>query len=208
VAGKRSERTRQGTGKRGRLLEYAESIFVAAVLFVFLRTFVLQAFQIPSGSMEDTLLVGDFLIANKFLYGPKIPWTDHRVPAIRQPRPGDIIVFRAPHVDKDFIKRCVAVERDTVEMRDNVLYVNGTARQEPYTVFKGSQLGSRSNWGPEVVPDGHIFMLGDNRNNSQDSRYWGFLDKKRIKGLALFLYFSWDKDRFLPRFERFLRPVR
>ncbi|RPJ41125.1 MAG: signal peptidase I, partial [Candidatus Latescibacterota bacterium] len=161
MAGKSRERAKAPGAKKNRILEWGESIFVAAVLFLFLRTFVVQAFQIPSGSMEDTLLVGDFLIANKFIYGPRIPGTDVRLPAIRDPRPGDIIVFRAPHVDKDFIKRCVAVEGDTVELRENALWVNGEQREEAYTVFKGPNPGSRSNWGPEVVPPGHLLMLGD-----------------------------------------------
>jgi signal peptidase I len=195
-----------GAGRSNRVAEYAESIFVAGVLFLFLRTFVVQAFQIPTGSMEDTLLVGDFLVANKFLYGARIPWTETRLPAVRQPRGGDIIVFRAPHVEKDYIKRCVAVEGDTVEVRGNVLVVNGVERKESFTVFKGA-IPSVANWGPKIVPPGHLFMLGDNRNNSQDSRYWGFLDKKRVKGLAMFLYFSWDKDRFLPRLGRFFDPI-
>ncbi|MFH1279876.1 MAG: signal peptidase I [Candidatus Eisenbacteria bacterium] len=193
--------------KRNRAREYGEAIFVAGVLFFFLRTFVIQAFQIPTGSMEDTLLVGDFLVANKFLYGARIPFTETRLPAVREPKAGDIIVFRAPHVDKDYIKRCVAVEGETVELRNNVLYVNGEAREEPFTVLKGGGIPAMANWGPKVVPENALLMLGDNRNQSQDSRYWGFLDKSRVKGHAMFLYFSWDKDRFLPRITRFLRPI-
>ncbi|MFH1680458.1 MAG: signal peptidase I [Candidatus Eisenbacteria bacterium] len=207
MARKNRERAKPPAKKAGRLREYGESVFVALVLFLFLRTFMIQAFQIPSGSMEDTLLIGDFLVANKFIYGARIPWTETRLPAVRQPRSGDIIVFRAPHVDKDYIKRCVAVEGDTVELRNNVLHVNGEARDESYTVFKGSAASRIANWGPTTVPEGHLFMLGDNRNMSQDSRFWGFLEKKRVKGLAMFLYFSWDKDRFLPRIGRFLRPI-
>jgi signal peptidase I len=207
MARKGGNRAAESPKKPNRIREHAESIFVGAVLFLFLRTFMIQAFQIPSGSMEDTLLVGDFLVANKFLYGARIPWTETRLPAVREPRAGDIIVFRAPHVEKDYIKRCVAVEGDTVELRNNVLYVNGKARDEGYTAFKGPAAPSIATWGPATVPQGHLLMLGDNRNMSQDSRYWGFLDKKRVKGLAMFLYFSWDKDRFLPRFGRFFRPI-
>jgi signal peptidase I len=194
--------------KRNWVKEYGEALLIAGVLFVFLRGFVVQAFQIPSGSMEDTLLIGDFLVANKFLYGARVPWTDYRLPAVRQPERGDIIVFRAPHVDKDFIKRCVAVEGDTVQLSDNVLHVNGVPQKEDFTVFKGGGMPPAANWGPKVVPPGHLFMLGDNRNQSQDSRYWGFLDKKRVRGRAMFLYFSWDKDRFLPRLGRLLRIIR
>ncbi len=204
----RGKKKRNHRPKRLWWREYGESIFVAAVLFVFLRTFVVQAFQIPSGSMEDTLLVGDFLVANKFIYGPRIPFTETRLPGVRDPEPGDIIVFRAPHVEKDYIKRCVAVAGDTVEMKNNRLYVNGEMVEEDYTVFKGGSIRTLSDWGPKIVPENQLFMLGDNRNMSQDSRYWGFLEKGRVKGLAMFLYFSWDKNRFLPRPTRFLRPVR
>jgi len=192
-----------------RFREYGEAIFVAGVLFLFLRSFVIQAFQIPSPSMEDTLLVGDFLVANKFVYGPRIPFTETRLPGIRDPEPGDIIVFRAPHVDKDYIKRCVAVGGEEVEMRDNVLYVNGESRDEPFTVMKGEPIPTYADWGPKVVPEDHLCMFGDNRNMSQDSRYhkMGFVHKNRVKGLAMFLYFSWNKDRFLPRITRFFRPI-
>jgi signal peptidase I len=162
---------------------------------------VVQAFQIPSGSMEDTLLVGDFLLANKFLYGAQVPFTTLRLPGIRDPRRGDIIVFRAPHQDKDFIKRCIAVGGDTVELRDNKLLVNGEPKEEPYVVLKG-RTPAVANFGPITVPQGYLFMLGDNRNNSQDSRFWGPLDEKLIKGKAMVLYLSWDKERSRPRLSR------
>lgn len=193
---------------KGRLFkEYGEAIFVAAVLFLFLRSFVVQAYQIPSGSMEDTLLVGDFLVANKFLYGARVPFTEWRLPKVRDPERGDVIVFRAPHVDKDFIKRCIAVEGDTVELRDNKLYLNGELQDEPFIALKGSST-PYSTWGPAVVPPGTLLMLGDNRNWSDDGRRWGFLDKRRVEGNAMFLYFSWNKERFLPRIQRLLRPIR
>ncbi|MFN0151050.1 MAG: signal peptidase I [bacterium] len=181
--------------------DYAEILVISVLLALFIRTFVVQAFQIPSGSMEDTLLVGDFLLANKFLYGAKIPYTDVRFPAIRHPKSGDIIVFRAPHQDKDFIKRCVAVGGDTVELRDNKLFVNGEPVDEPHLAIKG-RTPAVSNFGPLTVPQGYLFMLGDNRNNSQDSRFWGPLDEKLIKGKAMVLYLSWDKERSRPRFSR------
>lgn len=187
--------------------EYGEAIFVAAVLFLFLRSFVVQAYQIPSGSMEDTLLVGDFLVANKFLYGARVPFTEWRLPKIRDPKRGDIIVFRAPHVHKDFIKRCIGLEGDTVELRDNKLYLNGELQDEPFIALKGSSTVF-STWGPKVVPPGQLLMLGDNRNWSDDGRHWGFLDKSRLEGHAMFLYFSWNKERFLPRLNRIFRPIR
>jgi signal peptidase I len=181
--------------------EYAEVAVTALILAFLIRSFVIQAFRIPSGSMENTLLVGDFLLVNKFIYGAKIPFTDIRLPAIRKPEPGDIIVFRAPHVPKDFIKRCVAVEGDVVEVRDNRLFVNGKRVDEPYLKIAGGSAPVAS-YGPRRVPPGHVFMMGDNRNNSQDSRYWGTLDLKRVKGKAFILYWSWDGERHLPRLGR------
>ncbi len=207
--GKPARRTKGRVGgRKGSIFrEYGEAILVSAVLFFFLRSFVVQAYQIPSGSMEDTLLIGDFLVANKFLYGGRVPGTDWRLPAVRPPRRGDIIVFRAPHVDKDFIKRCIAVEGDTVELRDNVVYLNNVRQDEPYVVFKGTA-PPKANWGPEVIPKGKLLMLGDNRNQSSDSRYWGLLDKNRVEGRAMFLYFSWNRERFLPRLRRLFRVIR
>lgn len=187
--------------RRSIVREYAEIIIVSVTLAFFIRTFFVQAFQIPSGSMEDTLLVGDFLLANKLVYGPKIPLTNWRLPAISKPKHGDIIVFRAPHQDKDFIKRCVAVGGDKIQMIDNHLYVNDVKQVEPYVVFKGSP-PPFANTQPSTVPDGFLYMMGDNRNNSQDSRYWGFLDENRVKGKAMILYWSWDKDHHGPRFSR------
>jgi signal peptidase I len=151
--------------------------------------------------MEDTLLVGDFLLVNKFIYGARVPILGWRFPEVRDPERGDIIVFRAPHVDKDFIKRCVAVGGDVVEMHENVLYVNGQAVDEPYIKLEGRP-PPVADMSPRRVPDGYLFMLGDNRNNSQDSRYWGFLDVNRLKGKAFVLYWSWDSSRHRIRFNR------
>ena len=187
--------------RRSVVREYAVVMVQALVLALFIRSFVVQSFHIPSGSMEDTLLVGDFLLANKFVYGAKIPFTDTRLPAIRAPRRGDIIVFQAPHVPKDFIKRCAAVEGDVVEMRGNALYVNGEMVEEPYVKLEGPAPPA-ADFGPMLVPPGHLFMLGDNRNNSQDSRFWGMVDMDLVKGKAFLLYWSWDRHRHLPRLSR------
>jgi signal peptidase I len=198
-----AEPTSEGTNtaRRGAIRDYAQILIVSAVLALFIRTFVVQAFQIPSGSMENTLLVGDFLLANKFLYGAKIPLTDIRLPAVRHPRRGDVIIFRDPREDKDLIKRCVAVGGDTVELRDNTLYVNGEKMHEDYVALRGPDPAS-ANFGPLTVPEGYLFMLGDNRNNSLDSRFWGPLDEKLVKGNAMVLYLSWDKDKARPRLNR------
>jgi len=188
--------------KKSAVREYAEIIVLAVALALFVRTFFIQAFRIPSESMEDTLLVGDFLFANKLLYGPKLPLVDVRLPAIRDPKPGDIIIFKYPNDPKvDYIKRCVAVEGQTVELVDNKLFVDAVMQDEDYTKYV---FGSRPDrrFGPFKVPEGHIFMMGDNRDNSADSRAWGPLDKRLISGKAMFIYFSWNPNAHSVRFSR------
>ncbi len=188
--------------KKSVIREYSEIIILAVGLALFVRTFFVQAFRIPSESMEDTLLVGDFLFANKLIYGPKLPFVDVRLPAIREPHPGDIIIFKYPGDEKvDYIKRCVAVEGQTVELVDNHLYVDGVLQNEDFTKYV---FGSRPerHFGPFKVPEGHIFMMGDNRDNSADSRAWGPLDKRLIMGKAMFIYFSWNPRSHSIRFSR------
>lgn len=208
--------------------EWAKSILVAFILFLFIRAFFVQAFKIPTGSMENTLLVGDFLLVNKLIYGPKIPFTDTRLPAIREPERGDIVVFKYPlDQDLDFVKRCVALPGDTVEMRNKALIVNGKKVEESYVHFMSKRVvpGNphnekrnpiesprfplpRDNFGAFVVPEGKYFVLGDNRDNSSDSRVWGFVDRDLVIGTPLFIYFSWDRETFLPRFGRLGKFVR
>jgi len=188
--------------KKSVVREYTEIIVLAVGLALFVRTFFIQAFRIPSESMEDTLLVGDFLFANKLLYGPKLPLVDVRLPAIRDPEPGDIIIFKYPGDPKiDYIKRCVAVEGQKVELIDNHLYVDDILQDETFSKYV---FGSRPDrhFGPMVVPPGHIFMMGDNRDNSADSRAWGPLDKDLIMGKAMFIYFSWNPRAHSIRFSR------
>ena len=188
--------------KKSIIREYTEIIVLAVALALFVRTFFIQAFRIPSESMEDTLLVGDFLFANKLLYGPKLPLVDLRLPAIRDPKPGDIIIFKYPNDPKvDYIKRCVAVEGQTVELVDNKLFVDSVMQDEEFTKYV---FGSRPDrrFGPFTVPEGHIFMMGDNRDNSADSRAWGPLDKRLISGKAMFIYFSWNPNAHSVRFSR------
>ncbi len=188
--------------KKSVIREYAEIIVLAVALALFVRTFFIQAFRIPSESMEDTLLVGDFLFANKLIYGPKLPLVDWRLPAIREPKPGDIIIFKYPVDPKvDYIKRCVAVEGQTVELVDNKLYVDGVMQDEEFTKYV---FGSRPDrrFGPFKVPEGHIFMMGDNRDNSADSRAWGPVDKNLVSGKAMFIYFSWNPNAHSVRFSR------
>ncbi|HEY3346087.1 MAG TPA: signal peptidase I [Nitrospirota bacterium] len=188
--------------------EYAEAIIIAAVLALFIRTFIVQAFKIPSGSMEDTLLIGDHLIVNKFLYGTKIPFTGKEILPLRDPVRGDVIVFKFPEDEtKDFIKRIIGLPGDTLEIVNKKLFVNGKPLTEPYTVFKDEQILPRSmqardNFGPIKVPEGQYFCMGDNRDKSHDSRFWGFVTKDKIIGKAVIIYWSWDGDDHWVRWQR------
>jgi signal peptidase I len=236
-----------------RTVRFIRSWGPVIIIVLFIRAFIIEAFRIPSGSMEDTLLNGDMLLVNKFIYGIKLPFTTNDIVKIRSPKPGDIIVFRYPadpdwpepeanyvrffpkwcpllplywdktrhrfnwYSPRNFIKRCVALEGDTVEMRNKDLYVNGKRKYEPYVVHKdphtydgftlsqkeyqtlwekrvfldNPEIGGtiRDNFGPVVVPKGCVMAMGDNRDNSSDARFWGPLDKKYIKGQALIIYF-------------------
>jgi signal peptidase I len=190
--------------------EYGEAIVIAILLALVIRTVVVQAFTIPSGSMMDTLLVGDYILVNKFLYGPELPFTDVRLPGLRDPHRGDIIVFKYPQDEKrDFIKRIVGTPGDAVQVRGTDVYVNGERLAEPY-VKHTSPAGAHGQtycgyaYGCEAttVPAGSYFVMGDNRDNSQDSRYWGFVKRGAIKGKAFLIYWSWDSDRHWLRWWR------
>jgi signal peptidase I len=194
--------------------EYVEAALWALALTMFLRAFVIQAFRIPSESMRDTLLVGDFLFVNKFEYGPKIPFTHIRLPGLHPPRHGDVIVFQFPQdPSKDFIKRCIATGGQTLEVRDKQVSVDGKVLKEPYAIHtdptvRPAGYENRDNFGPLTVEPSKLFMMGDNRDNSNDSRYWGTLDMDLVKGRAMFLYWSWDGDKNWPRWNRILQPIR
>jgi signal peptidase I len=187
--------------KKSVLREYYEAILVAFILALFVRTFVFENFKIPSGSMENNLLVGDHLVVNKFIYGENGDTLVHRLFGYRTPRRGDVVVFKFPNQPRrDFIKRCVAVAGDTVEIRDKVLLINGKPQQEDYVVFKGDQMGrtrglAGDNYGPRVVPEGTVFCLGDNRDNSLDSRFWGPVPLSYLKGRAVLIYWSYEAKR-------------
>ncbi len=208
--------------------EWTKSIAVAFVLFLVIRTFLVQAFKIPTGSMEDTLLVGDFLLVNKAVYGAQIPGTHYRLPAFSDVHRHDIIVFQYPDPyneydpDPDYVKRVVGVAGDTLRMADKVLYVNGRRQDEPYVHYQDGvddqyrpqfawqrrylapgvdperYRPSRDNWGPIVVPPEHYFVMGDNRDNSADSRYWGFVPAAAVKGRPLIVYFSKETASPIP----------
>jgi signal peptidase I len=198
---------------RSQVREYVEAALWALVLTLFLRAFVIQAFRIPSESMLDTLLVGDFLFVNKFEYGPKIPFTHIRLPGLRAPKYGDVIVFQYP-VDptKDFIKRCIATGGQTLEVKEKQVSVDGHRLTEPYTIHidpavRPAGYDYRDNFGPRTVPPSELFMMGDNRDNSNDSRFWGTVKMDLVKGRAMFIYWSWDGERHWPRWSRLLRII-
>lgn len=185
--------------------EYAESIIIALLLALAIRTYLVQAFKIPSGSMEDTLVVGDHLLVNKFIYGTKIPFSDSQVVKVRDPRRGDVIVFEYPEdPSKDFIKRIIGTPGDVVEGKDKKVYVNGKLYQNPHEVHKEKEIvpkemNPRDTFGPVTVPANSYFVMGDNRDRSYDSRFWGFVTRDKIKGLAFIKYWSWDREKFRPR---------
>lgn len=196
------------------LWEYAEAIVTALLLALFIRAFVVQAFKIPTGSMVGTLVPGDHLLVNKFVFGTQIPFTDTRILKFKEPSRGDIIVFKYPEDPKrDFIKRIIGVEGDLIEERDKVLYVNGQVIIEPYVIhadptMRPFNLDKRDTFGPIQVPKGKYFLMGDNRDYSYDSRFWGFVDREDIRGKALIIYWSWDSDTNLPRLSRMGKVVR
>jgi signal peptidase I len=204
------------------LWEWGKTLLIAFALFFVVRTFFIEAFKIPSGSMERTLLAGDFLLVNKLVYGAQIPFTGRNLPAIRKPRRGDVIVFQYPsEPSKNFVKRLVGLPGDTLAMENGVLIRNGSPVEESYVSHSepGSdptmddfywqrnymvrtaeastenfRPPSRNNWGPLVVPEKNYFVLGDNRDNSLDSRYWGFVPDSLVRGRPMFVYYSFSRD--------------
>jgi signal peptidase I len=201
------------TRKKSKPREYAESIVWALLIALVIRTFVVQAFVIPSGSMENTLQIGDHIFVNKFIYGTKIPFTDSRISPLRDPKRGDVIVFTYP-VDrsKDFIKRVIGVPGDEISIINKRVYVNNVPYQSPYEVHKDAEIvpgkvSPRDNFGPIRVPARSYFVMGDNRDNSYDSRFWGFVGNPDILGLAFIKYWSWDKNTWTIHWGEIGRPV-
>lgn len=194
--------------KKGKLRENIEALVIAVLLALFIRAFVVQAFKIPSGSMQNTLLIGDQLLVNKFIYGIKLPFTNQTIIPVKDPQRGEIIVFKYPEdPSKDFIKRVVAVGGDTVQIRNKVLYVNGLKQSGEHTVHVDPRVfpreyQPRDNFGPVTVPKGKLFVMGDNRDESNDSRYWGFVDIAAVRGRAILIYWSWDSKNFNVRWNR------
>jgi len=177
--------------------DYAASLFWALVIALVIRTFVIQTFTIPSGSMEHTLDVGDYIVANKFLYGLRLPWSGERILPIREPRQGDVVIFRFPgDRSQDYIKRLIGLPGDEIMVRDKQVFVNGKPYVNPHAVHTDPRTlpasqGPRDEFGPVRVPEGSYFMMGDNRDQSYDSRFWGFVKKEDLLGMAVVKYWSW-----------------
>jgi signal peptidase I len=196
-----------GDFKKSTLREYFESIVIAVILALFIRTFVVQAFKIPTGSMEENLLIGDHLLVNKFVFGPTGTTVERRLLPVGTIKRRDVVVFKYPEEpDRDFIKRVIGLPGETVEVREKKVYINGSALDEPYVHFLQPPAGAsefhevtsfdvRERYGPVTVPANHYFVMGDNRDNSQDSRYWGFLPRENVKGKALVIYWSYQAER-------------
>jgi signal peptidase I len=222
---KKRQKKNQQVRAKSVFREYLEAAIIAILLALFIRAFVIQAFKIPSGSMKPTLLVGDHILVNKFIYGIKMPFTDHYVLQIKKPKPGDIVVFKWPRNEKkDFIKRVIGVEGDKVEIKDDVLYVNekkietrfvreyadtDLRRAQQYLELLGETehpildvFNKHEDFGPIIVPKNAIFVMGDNRDQSLDSRYWGAVSLNKLKGKAFVIYWSW------PHWKRFGHLVR
>ncbi|HNS15895.1 MAG TPA: signal peptidase I [Syntrophorhabdaceae bacterium] len=198
--------------EKSKTREYIESLIIAAIIAFFVRSFFIQAFKIPSSSMEPTLLIGDHLLVNRLSYVVKVPFTDIVIFELDKPDRGDVVVFRYP-VDrsKDFIKRVIAKEGDTVEIRDKIIYVNGKKLNDPWG-FRSHEppipgfLSPKDNLQPLKVPKDSYFVMGDNRDRSLDSRFWGFVKKEDLVGKAFILYFSWDGNSDNPlHYVRWLR---
>jgi signal peptidase I len=212
----------QGKKDENTLMEWIKSFGIALVLFLIIRTFLVHTFVIISGSMEETLLVGDLLLVNRAAVGSQVPGTPWRIPGYSKVERGDILVFDPPHEeDLKLVKRLMGLPGDTIEMRNKTFYVNGEALDEPYARFadtlddvhpwmswqeefllptgdNGAYSPTRDNWGPLVIPEDRYFMLGDNRDTSLDSRYWGFLEGWRLEGRAVLTYFSYNKGSLRP----------
>lgn len=190
------------TGFFGSLLsrENIEAIVIAVVLALFIRTFVVQAFKIPSGSMQPTLLIGDHILVNKFIYGVGIPFTDIKLFDIKEPGRGDVIVFIYPEDEsKDYIKRVVGLPGDTIQIIDKQILLNGQPWHDSFGVYvdtvtlrRGLLNSNRDNFGPVTVPPNALFVMGDNRDHSSDSRFWGFVEINKVRGKAFIIYWSWE----------------
>lgn len=205
---KQTETDKKIKPPKGALRENLEALVIALILALFIRTFFVQAFKIPTGSMLETLQIGDHILVNKFIYGVKLPFIRKTVIPVTDPEREDIVVFIYPEdKSKDFIKRVVGVAGDVIQIKNKKLYVNGKHLTGPYEQHTRPEIipgayNNRDNFGPITVPKDKLFVMGDNRDNSHDSRFWGFVPLSEVKGKAFIIYWSWDKDNFGVRWNR------
>ena len=194
--------------KKSKIREYIEAIIFAILIALFITTFIVKTYKIPSGSMKPTLLVGDQIMVNKFIYGVKIPLIRKTIIPLTDPKRGDIVVFIYPaDRSKDFIKRVVGLSGETIEIKDKRIFINGKQYSDSFGVYIDqliipASVNSRDNFGPVTVPQGSIFVMGDNRDESLDSRFWGFVDLKDVEGKAFIIYWSWNKEDYSIRWQR------
>jgi len=193
---------------KSKFREYAEAIVIAVLIAFFIRTFIIQAFKIPSGSMKPTLQIGDHILVTKFIYGVKIPIIRKTLVSIGEPKRGDMVVFIYPEDrSKDFVKRVIGIGGDNIEIRNKKIYLNGLPYNDNYGVYTDDMIipgaaQPRDNFGPVTVPPGSIFVMGDNRDQSYDSRFWGFVDLHDVLGKAFIIYWSWNNDEHNVRWRR------
>ena len=203
---KTKEQTKEKTKSKAK--EYIESIIIAILIAVFIRTFIICAYKIPSRSMVQTLLVGDHILVNKFLYGVKIPFLRKTIISVSEPQRGDIVVFIYPKdQSKDFIKRVIGVGGDTIEIKNKKIFINGKEYSDSYGIYSDNTIypatmQPRDNFGPVTVPKNSIFVMGDNRDESLDSRFWGFVNLKDVEGKAFIIYWSWNHEDHNLRWQR------
>ena len=194
--------------KKTKVKEYVESIIIAILIALFIRTFIICAYKIPSRSMVPTLLVGDHILVNKFVYGVKIPLLRRTIIPFGSPKRGDIVVFIYPNDrSKDFIKRVIGVAGDKLEIRNKQIFINDKVHKDPHGIYSDNVIhpkgiDTRDNFGPVIVPDKSIFVMGDNRDESLDSRFWGFVNLKDVEGKAFIIYWSWNRDEHNLRWDR------
>ena len=193
---------------KSKFREYAEAIVIAVLIAFFIRTFIIQAFKIPSGSMKPTLQIGDHILVTKFIYGIKIPIIRKTLVSISEPKRGDMVVFIYPEDrSKDFVKRVIGIGGDNIEIRNKKIYLNGFPYNDNYGVYTDDMIipgaaQPRDNFGPVTVPPGSVFVMGDNRDQSYDSRFWGFVDLHDVLGKAFIVYWSWNSDEHNVRWSR------
>jgi signal peptidase I len=194
--------------RKSKVKEYVESIIIAILIALFIRTFIICAYKIPSRSMVPTLLVGDHILVNKFLYGIKIPLLRRTIIPVSNPQRSDIVVFIYPNDrSKDFIKRVIGVAGDKIEIKNKKIFINDKEYKDSYGIYSDNviypaSIQNRDNFGPVTVPEKSIFVMGDNRDESLDSRFWGFVNLKEVEGKAFIIYWSWNHDEHNLRWQR------